>query len=245
MNYREIEHAFFSSWPALEQISIDDWVIRYANGYTKRANSANVLSYTEGNLLNKIKACEDFYRNKGIPSIFRLLSVCDNSAMEGILEKRGYDVIDRTLVLYQDLEGKAFPPVPLKFRALDDWIYSFCNVTGGNPAEQSTHLEILRLIEAKCSTVVVEVNNREVSCGIGVISNGYFGIFDIETEKHLRNRGFGSKLLQGMLQWAICNGASKAYVQVVATNAPAIHLYQKLGYISCYEYWYRVKRNGK
>ncbi len=39
MNYTEIEHAAFAAWPAFEQIALGDWIVRYAKGHTKRANS--------------------------------------------------------------------------------------------------------------------------------------------------------------------------------------------------------------
>jgi GNAT superfamily N-acetyltransferase len=55
-----------------------------------------------------------------------------------------------------------------------------------------------------------------------------------------RNMGYGTKLLNGMLGWAMTNGATKAYLQVVVDNQPAINLYKKLGYQPCYEYWYRI-----
>lgn len=77
--------------------------------------------------------------------------------------------------------------------------------------------------------VLVE-DEVEVACGLGVISNGYFGLFDLVTEKSARNRGYATKLLNGMLNWAVANGATKAYLQVVADNQAAVSIYQKLGY---------------
>ncbi len=90
--------------------------------------------------------------------------------------------------------------------------------------------------------VVLRRGSKEVSCGLGVIHNGIFGIFDIVSHNEYRNKGCGTELVNGMLSWAVNNGAHTAYVQVVAENKPAVSLYHKLGYVPGYEYYYKVQK---
>jgi len=41
---RGLEERAFNAWPALQTVLVDGWAFRWANGYTKRANSANALA---------------------------------------------------------------------------------------------------------------------------------------------------------------------------------------------------------
>lgn len=60
------------------------------------------------------------------------------------------------------------------------------------------------------------------------------------TDRTKRNRGFGGKLVNALLAWAAEKGATEAYLQVVATNDPAVRLYRRLGFTDAYTYWYRI-----
>lgn len=152
----------------------------------------------------------------------------------------GYKSIDRSLILARSLEGSSFNHVEFEIRGCQEWLKSFCQISGTDIDSHGAHLEILNRIEDKAIMVVMVENKVEIACAVGVISNGYFGLFDLVTQKSVRNRGYGIKLVNGMLNWAVTSGATYAYLQVVAENRPAISLYHKLGYQYCYEYWYRI-----
>ena len=53
---RRIEEAALNSWPALKQVWFDGWALRFANGYTKRANSVNCIHDSTLDLESKISS---------------------------------------------------------------------------------------------------------------------------------------------------------------------------------------------
>jgi ribosomal protein S18 acetylase RimI-like enzyme len=80
-----------------------------------------------------------------------------------------------------------------------------------------------------------------LACGLGVLQSGYIGLFDIVTDEALRGRGYGRQVVESILAWGKQNGAQMAYLQVMLNNPPALHLYEKTGFVEKYQYWYRIK----
>ena len=244
MDFQEIEYAGFRSWPAFDESEADGVVLRYSHGHTKRANSANVILHQKGDYVSLVSRCEEYFEDKGLIPIFRLPTYCNNERLDGYLQGMGYRLMDRSLILSRSLErsleGSSFDGPGFIVKNSHEWMESYCQISETDISSHEAHLEILKRIKDKVLMAVLVEDEVEIACGIGVISNGYFGLFDLATEKSVRNLGYGTKLLNAMLGWAKTNGATKAYLQVVADNQPAISLYKKLGYQPCYEYWYRI-----
>jgi ribosomal protein S18 acetylase RimI-like enzyme len=82
-----------------------------------------------------------------------------------------------------------------------------------------------------------------VACGLIMIEGGYTGLFDICTAPRWRRQGIGQALCFELLQAGREQGADRAWLSVLADNEPALRLYEKLGFHSVYEYWYRRPRS--
>ncbi|MFT5691847.1 MAG: GNAT superfamily N-acetyltransferase [Oceanicoccus sp.] len=241
MNFQNIESAAFRSWPAMEQIQEGGVVLRFSDGYTKRANSANILTRQEGDYYALVSRCEQYFKKKEVPCIFRLPSFCDNRQFDQYLGSNNYQLLDRSLVLSRSLQGATFDNQGLVLKKSREWLTDFCRISDTDINQHEAHLAILDRINDQALMAVLVENGAEVACGVGVISNGYFGLYDLVTEHDSRKKGYATKLLNGMLCWAVAQGASTAYLQVVARNKSAISLYNKMGYEHCYEYWYMAR----
>ena len=80
-----------------------------------------------------------------------------------------------------------------------------------------------------------------IGCGLGVVEDKFVGLFDIVIDPQYRNQGFGKLLVENILKWGKNKEADTAYLQVLADNASAIRLYEKVGFKEAYRYWYRIK----
>jgi len=240
MNFNEMEFAGYASWPSSEQQVENGLVLRSANGFTKRANSANIVGSLGHDYLNIIQKCEHYFEQRNLRCIFRLLSYCDNQVLDTHLSSVGYKLVDPSIVLYQSLQGLSFDSTALVLKTADEWIESYCRIADLDLQLMGPHLEILKRVQEKVVFAVLEEGGTEVSCAMGVISNGYFGLFDLVTRKAERARGHGKTLMEGLLSWAASNGSKYSYLQVVADNDVAMRLYKKMGYQYAYDYWYRI-----
>ncbi len=237
----QIEMASLNSWPAFKQVDDNGWISRFADGYTKRSNSVTILRPGTVSVENKIIHYERLYKTKGQPCIFRLLSFNDNTEIEFILNSRNYTKGDHSLVLSQELKNNEFQSLYFDSMVVDEWMKHYCKLSDKKLKSHSTHIKMINNIKGKCLLAVLRKNQNIVSCGLGIISDVFFGIFDIVTAPQYRNKGYGYELIHGMLNWSIKNHASVAYVQVLAENTPAIRLYKKLGFEHSYEYHYKIK----
>lgn len=62
---------------------------------------------------------------------------------------------------------------------------------------------------------------------------GEASLFDIAVEPSQQGKGIGRQLLQHFLQHGLALGAEQFFLEVRASNSPAIALYQSAGFIEC------------
>jgi GNAT superfamily N-acetyltransferase len=240
---RRIETASLNAWPALRQERVGGWILRFANGYTKRANSVNPLDPSAGDLEAAVAACERIYREQGLPPVFRLTEPFAPPGLDELLERRGYRRADPTRVLRLDLRERpagAGSSAELREETLDGWLPAHAALLGMPPETRAKHRAILEAILPRRLFAVRMEDGEAAACGLGVLEGDLFGLFDLVTAPGRRGRGHGTALAAGMLEWAQGRGAAHAYLQVVEANAPARRLYEKLGFAEVYRYWYRV-----
>lgn len=239
-----LEAAAFLSWPALEpEEDLQGWRLRFARGYTKRANSANSTAQACALDAALLQALEQRFAQRGLPPVFRLVEGTVPDGAEALLQARGYRAVDPSLVLVRELGASdaAMPP-PRQLPGAADWLQTFVAVSGKPLQGQDTHMQMLQSITAPCCWAHSPWPGQSASaaCALGVLAQGQLGLFDIATHTDLHRQGLAAALVQQVLGWGARQGARRAYLQVLGSNVPALALYQKLGFRLAYRYAYRV-----
>jgi ribosomal protein S18 acetylase RimI-like enzyme len=248
---QSLERAAMSAWPALETVEDGGWVLRFAGGYTRRANCATALGPDGGDLGARIAWCEAAFTRRSLPPVFRLLSASGPAGLDAALGAAGYARGDEALVMTLDLAGARLAAAPLpESLPLDAWLDLHDRFGGRLGAHRETHRAMLEVIPGERLLAVVRADGLHVGdlgprlppagCGLAVADGPLLGLFDLAVDPALRGRGLGGRLVDGLLRWGAGRGARSAYLQVLATN-PAVRLYERTGFREAYRYWYRIR----
>ena len=244
MKSKFIEELSLNNWQPLSTLFYDGWILRFADGYTKRANSINPIYGSSLGIQQKIAYCEQLYKENQLQPTYKITPFVHPSSLDSSLEQAGYLRIDTSSVQTMQLKGIKQPylhTVKIDEQLSQEWLDSFCQFNQIDTGKKTTMTRMLANIKTKKAFISFYNEGRTAACGLGIIEGNYIGLYDIVTNVKFRNRGFAEQMILHLLHWGVKNGATDSYLAVVANNAPAIKLYAKLGYKEIYQYWYRVK----
>lgn len=238
---RRLEVLAFRGWPALETLDIGGWRLRFSGGYTKRANSINVLGEISDFSEKAVTELEAFYRERGLAVVWRLTPLAP-PAVEAVLSGRGYGAIERSLVQRCPLrpDFATDPQVQILERPTEDWIDAFSLHSPVRPNYRAVMRRMLSAIAAPAGFAFVVEDGRPMAMAIGAVEGNHMGLFDVLVMPHARRRGLARRVTESLYAWAWQHGARFAYLQVVATNDAAMPLYAAQGFSTLYEYEYRI-----
>jgi ribosomal protein S18 acetylase RimI-like enzyme len=241
-----IEELAANAVPPLLWQELDGWRLRYAGGVTRRANS--VLLARHGGRLSvdaKIALAEQFYERRGALCRFQLCAASQPDGLEAALEARGYTASPPTLVQTAPLEAllaHAAGRVTVGEAFDEGWLAAYAAGEGEtNPAKIAARREMLRRIAPRAGFAALREGAQIAAVALGVVERGHLGIFSVATAPSHRGRGLARATLGDLAAWACEAGASRAYLQVFSANAPALRLYERLGFSTLYPYWYRER----
>lgn len=241
----DIEELSMNAWPSLQTKLYDGWVLRFADGYTKRSNSINPIYNSTILLQMKLDFCEKEYEHVNLPVVYKLTSDSQPRDLDEALDKRGYIRIDETSV--RVLEMKHYSQaetgdIHSEAELSDTWIKGFLKCSAINERDQTTARKMLGNIMGEVVCVSKLVDEQVIGCGFGVIERDHIGIFDLIVDKSYRGKGYGKNIMNSILNTAAEKGVKTAYLQVVVGNLKADNLYENLRFDEEYRYWYRVKK---
>jgi GNAT superfamily N-acetyltransferase len=234
-----VEETCLNAWPALREVLLDGWVLRFSGGLTRRANSANPLrpvSHVE------LRACEALYRRSGLPTIFRVVSLTDPLVDERLAEA-GYTGEGESCVLYAPMKDIAVgrdPEVKLLDQPTPEWFAAMAALQNHSSEQAAIYRRIVDQLAIPAAFAALSDEGGTTALAYGALHNDLLCYESVITDRGRRRQGWGRRIVYALAAWASDQGAVGACLEVEAHNAPALALYAAIGLKrELYRYHYR------
>ncbi|MDJ0924864.1 MAG: GNAT family N-acetyltransferase [Acidimicrobiia bacterium] len=234
----EVEDTAYRAWPAKEMAEYDGWQLRYADGFSRRGNSVYPAHRSAIDVEQKLDWCRSWFAERGLGLVVRQNPVTE-AGLDDILAGLGYGAEGRTNVMVADLAPAGTASSALALAGQEAWLTAAARLWGIGSDRVAGWRGIVERIDFPTAYALVAELDVPVAVGLGVVADGWLGVFEVKVAKDRRQRGLGRELTKNLMAWGAEHGASRSFLQVVEDNTPAMALYEGLGYRTLYTYWYR------
>ncbi|MFY1617622.1 GNAT family N-acetyltransferase [Micromonospora sp. WMMD736] len=241
-----LERAANEAWPAPTRGRLGDWLLRSAEGWTGRANSALPIGDPDRPLPAAVDAVERWYAERGQPAMINTpLPLAAPVGAE--LDERGWTTRPPTLVQTAslplplaavDLGGPDAAVVELATAPSADWLAIAAGRKGGLPDAARhvlTAVDQVRFAHGYVDGALAAIGRATVT-GQG----RWLGLSLIEVVPAARRQGLARRVIGELTAWGVSAGATHAFLQVEQRNTPAIALYRTLNFTTHHTYLTRV-----
>lgn len=228
------------SWRGLEEERFGDWLLRASGGFTGRANSALVVGTPAGPLPQAVAEVTRWYATRGLRPRAQVPLPGAEEA-DAAFAAAGWDRDEDVLVLTAPITGRPSPDVPVALADTPDeaWLtgYRYRGSTLPPVARQvlmgadDVVFASVRLLPEPAPLAAV---------ARGVVVGDRLVVTAVTVDEDHRRRGLATAVMAALAAWAAGRGATSCVLQVVASNAPALALYARLGFTEHHRYHYRL-----
>ena len=228
------------AWPPQERLVLDGLVLRFASGFTRRANSARVDG-AEGDLGALVEQAESEYRSRGLRPGFRLTPLSP-AAFEPLLLERGYFVDTEAVVMTCDALTavaalEADDAIALAPELGEEWLRVFQAIERKWPPEQDPGARwVLGSGSAERRFALARVDGEPAATGYGRLEDDWLYIACVGTFPERRRLGLARAVSEQLFAWGADGGARRAILQAETKNAAAQALYEQFGFRPRYVY---------
>ena len=230
----ELDQICDLTWPATESIENSGWLLRAAGGVTYRANSvlplaASLEAGALNNFAEKFAIAQDFYRERNLPTIFQVALPTWQLLSDKLLSMGAVETLHGNTMVTDLTSVKQKIPAGIEIVQSDlfddDWL-------GIQPTPG-----IEKILAGSAATYLTLVSNGKAvaACRIA-IANGWSSLTRVYVHQDFRGKGLAKTLVAAALESSFEQGATKAVLQVEASNAIAIGVYESLGFNFHHEY---------
>lgn len=244
----DLQELMVAGMPPLRRDRLGGWLLRAADGYTGRANSALVLGDPGVPLEDAVGRLRAWSAEHGIPPLLQIIDPPGGDPAADPLVRAlgaGWEPFQRTLVMTAPtrrlLPGQGateLSPVVAK-QPTHDW---FAGLTAREQQHESTLRAMLDHV-ARQRFLTLHGDDGTVAGAMRVaLHDGWAGVFALHVRPDLRGRGLARGLMHAAAGLSE-HEAPSTYLQVSADNDAAVGLYRAMGFEPHHEYWY-VRERG-
>ena len=230
----ELDQICNLTWPATEELEHSGWLMRAAHGVTNRANSVLPLeaNLEVGALLNfdeKLAIAQEFYKARNLPTIFQVALPTWQALSEKLQSKGAVETLCGNTMVADLTSSKQIVSTEFEIvqsnQPSDDWL-----------AVQPT--PGIEKIMSRCASTYLTVvkNGRAIATCRFALAKDWTSITRVYVHPEFRGQGLAKAIVAAALEASFEQGATKAVLQVEASNAIAIGVYESLGFNFHHEY---------
>ena len=243
MSPAALEARVLDAWPARERATLHGWTLLADGGVTGRVNAIVPLAFAGADM---DAALDDAVAWQRARATRPCVKIADGAfAPEDLparLAARGWRPATRTLVMTAPIaEARLRPGTPSAIELTPDYlpeIDAIVRETAHSDAEWAERAGIARRAPAPRRFALLKADGGLAALGLCVVRDGWAGIFLMRTAAPHRRKGLAREILAALLAWSETAGATHAYLQVEADNAPAVALYRSAAFETAYSYSY-------
>lgn len=236
----ELERLAARTWRGLEEERHGDWLLRAAGGFTGRANSVLVVGHPPSGLDDAVAAVTRWYAERGLRPRAQVPMPGGEQA-DAALAAAGWTRDEDVLVLTAPLRNWPEAAVPVELAPVPDdaWLAGYRY--RGTPLPPVAR-DVLVNAEAPVFASVRTAPSPAPLAAVarGVLVDGWLCVTAVTVDEGSRRRGLATAVMAALGSWARRRGGHSCLLQVAGGNAPALSLYDRLGFSEHHRYHYRL-----
>jgi N-acetylglutamate synthase len=235
----DLERAAVRHWQAPDTQSLGDWLLRAAEGFTGRANSALPLGDPGLPLPEAVTAVEEWYRRRNLPPMIVLPQGAGPDPLPAYLAERAW--VPRpgpAFVMTADVADIPAGPADVRFAPEPD--AAFLGLYRYRGQDLPPIARTLMMSAPWQAFGTISRNGRTVACGRISVAGDLGVLTAVEVDTARRRQGLGAAVTSGLVAAAAGQGARRILLQVETGNAPARALYQRCGFRDSHRYHYMI-----
>jgi N-acetylglutamate synthase len=240
----ELEAVAARGWRAPEEAPLGQWLLRAAEGFTGRANSALAVGDPGMPLDAALRRVRDWYAARGLPAMVAVphpLGRRDDSLLDRFLDRGGWRARPGPAIVMTAPAAEVARSGPGSDAELHPepgpaWLGRY-RCRGQRLPPVARRLLLSAPVQAFAS---IRRGGATVAIGRVAVAEGWGGLTAVEVDPGYRRAGLATAITTALAGAAVGHGAASLYLQVEEDNAAARALYLRCGFTDHHRYHYRI-----